>query len=180
MSKNLTHSILLKLLFSGGRLPQKSKCIFAIALFSLLFSPSLHSPKPLLAQQVGQQIYLPVVAGPPIITSYVFSASNDCGDENFTDFQRSPVSYPAGIEQLIHAVFVDNGIGYTYRLEWLVNGVVVPGLARTGIVDEPSEFINGTIYFGVNKCGGELPRGQYVVRLYLNEVLQREGTVTIQ
>lgn len=151
-----------------------------VALLSFLFSLGLSNPDPLLAQSGSRQLYLPILAGPPVVSAVLFNSSEDCGNENFTELVRSPASYSAGIEQLGWGILVRGGVGYAYRVEWLIDGAVVPGLSESGFVDEDLDIVSGTLYFGSGECGGELPRGQYLVRVYLNEVLQSEGLATIQ
>lgn len=149
-------------------------------LLSLFVGAGVFVPAPAHAQGGVSQIFLPILSGPPVVSNVLFNSSLDCGNENFTELTVSPTVYGYGIEQLGWGVLVKGGSGYSYRVEWTIDGAVVPGLARSGVVEDESDVVSGTLFFGQGECGGELPRGTYTVRLFLNESLQSEGTVTIQ
>ena len=154
---------------------------YMFALLSLIFSFVAFAPTPVHAQGGVQQLFIPLVAEPPVVLPFAFLGSNDCGDENFTDRAFGTGTYTYGIEQLLWAVRIEQSIGASYNIEFTIDGVVNPGLARTGVVDESQYDVFGTLVFGTGgACGGELPRGQYTIRLYMNGGLQNEGTAIIQ
>ncbi|MEM7128169.1 MAG: hypothetical protein AAF702_17685 [Chloroflexota bacterium] len=152
-----------------------------LVFLGLLFGCMHSGPAPLLAQGGNQDIYLPIMVRPPTVSNFIFRASNDCGTDNFSAFETSPVTYAHGIKQLTTAVQVTNGIDYTYRIEWLVGGVVQPNLGESGTVAEsPEIFTSSVIFSSGSNCDSSLPRGQLTTRLYLNDRVIQEGAVTIQ
>lgn len=124
--------------------------------------------------------FMPFVATPPRVTPYGFATSNGCTGE-YSELMPAPITLAYGFKRLGYGTVVYGAVGMTWREEWIVDGQVAEGLATSGVIAEVDELITSSIVFGENgNCGDGVPRGQWIVRLYLDNTLYQEAVVTIQ
>lgn len=83
----------------------------------------------------------------------------------------SPAMLPAGVRLLESRFVVGGGAGLTWRGEWVLNGQVVPGLTATGVVPD-SGVVSMLVAANADMCHDPLPAGEYLVRLFIADVLR--------
>lgn len=122
----------------------------------------------------------PTETATPTAGYVAFSATTACENEAAT-WEYSPVTYAYGKRLLATTFTFVNHIGQNWRLEWHYNGQSRPALDQSGIVTKSPEPITVEIFYGATgACQLPLPSGVYVVRIFLDNVLWKEGTATIQ
>jgi|GEM_PF-6839340 len=140
--------------------------------------PSQHQASSQESLALATKTYLPVVVLSPTATVTFGTTIDSNGVPN------PPLTVlPAGSRKLYYNAAIRAAQGKPYRLEWSINGQRQPGIDHTGTVPSNSANINGLICVTATPtCDnptGTLPTGTYLLRVFVDNVLITEGTVTV-
>jgi hypothetical protein len=122
----------------------------------------------------------------PPSTSGSISAMSVDWDNDCTASPANTGTVPAtllyGVEIVRLWVIASNYGGAIYRAEIWYNNVLNEALSDEGIVvsDEMLIELSVVLVDDLGVCAGALPRGNYEMRVYINDVLLRQGSIKIQ
>lgn len=123
-----------------------------------------------------EHVYLPLVAGlPDIIIQFgsVVDAQNNLLDPG--------TSFTYGVTHLYYRYTVNGASGRPYRTEWAIDGVRQSPLDESGTIPSVSAtFASYICSPTLAPCGMPVPRGTYQVKFFIDDILRREATATIQ
>lgn len=160
----------------SGYVAARGGCLALLAI--LILAPAwlrAQEPEP----PAESAVYLPVVLVPPSVGPIEFT------DQLAEDTPVHPRTvFEHGIERMYASVLIQGGQGLFWRIEWDYppGGTVrfdCRDVANTAHcpIEEPVVRINPLLSYG---DGRPLERGVYHVRIYLEDVLYRQGTAEIR
>lgn len=124
----------------------------------------------------GLATYLPLLNTAPDVRLEFSTAETDAC-EPFTP----ATNFTYGIKYLCYRITIVGGKNQKYRTEWSIDGKAQTGLNESGTVFASPELEGGVICYGPGglSCGSALPRGNWQVKVFLNEQLYQQVTAVI-
>ncbi len=118
-------------------------------------------------------VYLPLILQPPPPpTTIRFGATfrnGALGEEG--------TSFAFGLQELHYQISVRDGVGRSFREEWIVDGQRQPALDRSGTIPPESVYLGSAIALSTSN---PLPRGTYQLRFFVDGQLAAQGQAVIR
>ncbi|MBC8163554.1 MAG: hypothetical protein H7Z42_20300 [Roseiflexaceae bacterium] len=118
------------------------------------------------------RLFIPIVTSAPSV-DIQFASARDAED----NLVNPSNTIAFGTTSLEYDILLLGTKGRSIRREWTINGAREPGLDRTSTAIDDAEIQGGSIVF---TDGSSLDRGTYTLIVYIDDVVFKEATATIQ